>query len=141
MINRKISYNNKDNIQQKISSIAQTAKINININDKVNSFVEKIDIRQLQNAINTLEANFANNCCESNHCQTCQSDKCESCQDSCTQCSSKCESCQDSCTQCSSKNQGCQNSCTQCSSKNQGCQNSCNNQSCQTQCSCYSCSG
>lgn len=97
------------------------------------NIIQSIDISSLRDAINALNSNFQNNCCQQNYndcCETCQSCQyCETCQ--------TCQGCQSTTCQSSScQTTSCQ-SCQTC----QGCQSqSCQSQSCQRQCrNCLGC--
>lgn len=72
------------------------------------------DIQNIRAAINGLEAESSENCCESNCCQTCQGCQSKSCQTSTCQSCQKCQTCQ-SCQKCQSYSQCCSINCTQCS--------------------------
>lgn len=91
----------------KVNSLINTAKLtsSVSVGTMDYSKVKKVNIANLQKAVNNLESSFSNNCCESNHCQTCQSSRCQSCQNACTCQSSRCQTCQ------SSRCQSCQKEC------------------------------
>lgn len=72
------------------------------------------DIQNIRAAINGLEAESSENCCESNCCQTCQGCQSKSCQTSTCQSCQKCQTCQ-SCQKCQSYSQCNSINCTQCS--------------------------
>jgi len=84
-----------------LTTLASNAKISssISLSGLTYNKISVLNMKLLQTAINTLEANFSKNCCQANCCQTCQSSKCQSCQ-KCQTCqkttcqSSSCQSCQ-----------------------------------------------
>lgn len=99
--NTKITSTEMSDIKTRITTLVSKSKLtSIDVSSvSTTGKISKSTIISLQDAIRSLESNFSNNCCESNHCQTCQSSKCQGCQ-TCqsSKCqSSKCQSCQSQC--------------------------------------------
>lgn len=97
----KITSTEMGDIKTRITSLVSKSKLtSIDVSSvSTTGKISKSTIISLQDAIRSLESNFSNNCCESNHCQTCQSSKCQGCQSCQSQTcqSSKCQSCQSQC--------------------------------------------
>ena len=85
-----------NNLNESVKDLAEDANkkefakkiFDVSKNDRV----KKISIENLRNAINNLEENFSNNCCQSVNldcCQLCQS--CQACQTCQRQCNCNCD--------------------------------------------------
>ena len=98
--NKKIEGMDVTKVQIRINSLIDKSKVtNVHkLNLDVTGKILQSQIDSIVTAINTLESDFSNNCCESNHCQTCQSNGCQTCQ-SCQSCQNGCycQTCQKQC--------------------------------------------
>ena len=63
-----------------LNTLISNAKLNISVGTMTYAKISATNVKNLQNAVHSLEGSFSGNCCQANCCQTCQTSTCQTCQ-------------------------------------------------------------